>query len=285
MRGDNKITGIGSVDDALRSSGLPEVDARALLCHVLGVGHAWLIAHGRDALDSAPAAVFAALSERRRAGEPVAYLVGSREFYGLAIQVTPAVLIPRPETELLVDLALDRLSPDDGRQMPVREVLDLGTGSGCVALAIASKQQGVMVSAADVSAPALEVARGNAAALAVNVAFIESNWYDAFAGRCFDLIVANPPYINPGDPHLAAGDLRFEPAIALTPPGDGLSAIRTIVAGAPRQLKAGGWLLFEHGYDQAAQCRDLLTAAGFAHVQSWRDLAGTERVSGGQMPA
>jgi len=209
-------------------------------------------------------------------GEPIAYLVGQREFYGLTFAVTRDVLIPRPETELLVELALERL-PQNGA------VLDLGTGSGAVAVALAHGRPDAQVTAVDVSAAALALARRNAALNHVRVQFLQGDWYLALGAQDvgqFDLIVANPPYIVAGDPHLKQGDLRFEPIGALTDHGDGLSALRTIVAGAPARLKSGGWLLMEHGYDQAAAVRELLTAQGFCEVQSWRDLAGIERVSG-----
>jgi release factor glutamine methyltransferase len=262
---------------------LPEPDAGILLGHVLGAGRAWLIAHAGDPLSLANQSAFAALCARRLQGEPVAYLVGAREFYGLSIKVSPAVLIPRPETELLVDLALERLSASETPE--TKQVLDLGTGSGCVALAIAANRPGVKVTAAELSAPALAIAQDNAKSLGLSVNWIESDWYAALESWRFDLIVANPPYIESGDPHLALGDLRFEPSTALTSaaagPKDGLAAIRAIVAGAPAHLLAGGWLLLEHGYDQAARCRELLATAGLEKVQSWRDLAGIERVSGG----
>jgi release factor glutamine methyltransferase len=216
--------------------------------------------------------------ERRAAGEPIAYLTGACEFYGLEFRVTPAVLIPRPETELLVDLALERL-PAAGRA----RVLDLGTGSGCIAVTLAHLRPQLEVWAADVSPAALEVARDNARRLLAPVRFRRSDWLAGQAGERFDLILANPPYVAAHDPHLSQGDLRFEPACALVAGEDGLDDIRRIVAAAPAHLAPGGWLLFEHGYDQARRCRALLAAAGFARVASWRDLAGIERVSGGCM--
>jgi release factor glutamine methyltransferase len=269
------MVSILSVAAALSASGLPGNESRILLRHVLSVDQAWLIAHDADTLNPEQAAAFAGLCKRRRDGEPVAYLVGSREFYGLSIRVTPAVLIPRPETELLVDLALARLAGDGS------SVLDLGTGSGAVALAIALNRPTARIAATEVSVAALAVARANGDALGATVEWLESDWYAALEHRRFDLIVSNPPYIAQDDPHLVIGDLRFEPPLALTPAGDGLAAIRKIVAGAPAHLESGGRLLFEHGYDHAEQCRALLAAAGFSEVQSWRDLAGIERVSGG----
>jgi release factor glutamine methyltransferase len=202
--------------------------------------------------------------------------VGEREFYGHLFKVTPAVLIPRPETELLVELATAR--------HPQR-VLDLGTGSGCVAISVALAQRSAAVSAVDQSAAALAVARDNAVRLdARNVVFHAGNWFDAVPGQHFDVIVANPPYVAADDSHLARGDLRHEPRAALAAGADGLVHIRSIVAGARAHLPAGGWLLFEHGYDQAPRCRELLGRAGFSDVQSWRDVAGIERVSGGCAP-
>lgn len=270
-----------SIAAAIRESGLPDLEARVLLCHVLGVERAWLIAHANEELGAEAIAPFRALSERRRQGEPIAYIVGKREFYGLSIGVTPAVLIPRPETELLVERALAKLSKDAAAKSS--RVLDLGTGSGCVALAIASTRPDVMVYAADISTAALAVARGNAAALCLNVQWIESDWYTSLRGLRFDLIVANPPYIACGDRHLGEGDLRFEPAGALTDGGDGWGAVDAIISGAKEHLEPGGSLLFEHGYDQAPGARSRLERAGFLEVQSWRDLAGIERVSGGRI--
>lgn len=216
--------------------------------------------------------------ERRAAGEPIAYLTGACEFYGLEFRVTPSVLIPRPETELLVDLVLERL-PGAGRA----RVLDLGTGSGCIAVTLAHLRPRLEVWAADASPAALEVARDNARRLDATVRLLRSDWLAALAGERFDLILANPPYVAAGDPHLSQGDLRFEPASALVAGEDGLNDIRRIVAAAPAHLVPGGWLLFEHGYDQGQRCRTLLAQAGFARVASWRDLAGIERVSGGCM--
>jgi release factor glutamine methyltransferase len=265
-----------SVSALLRASGLPDLEARILLGHVLGVDRAWLIAHAGETIAGESVGAFRVLCTRRLGGEPVAYLVGKREFYGLPIGVTPAVLIPRPETELLVELALERMPKDT-----IKNVLDLGTGSGCVALAIANERPRATVTATDNSPAALEVARANAGALGLVITLFESDWYTTLGERRFDLIVSNPPYIASGDPHLREGDLRFEPAAALTDGADGFAAINNIVKDAPKHLVAGGWLLFEHGYDQAEVARVRLQAAGFAEVQSWRDLAGIERVSGG----
>lgn len=251
-------------------------EARLLLAWLLGRNRAWLEAHRDDALDEALARQFAALAARRAAGEPVAYIVGRREFYGREFEVTPAVLIPRPETELLVELALAKV----GGAAP--RILDLGAGSGCVAITLALETKG-QVSAVDLSAEALAVARGNAARLGATVDFLQSDWFAAVTGQ-FDLIVGNPPYIAEGDVHLAEGDLRFEPALALACGPDGLAAIRRIVAAAPRFLAPGGWLLFEHGYDQAEAVRALLAAGSFRDIEQHRDLAGIVRVSGGRLP-
>lgn len=255
---------------------LDPVDNRILLCHALGLTRVGLITQSARELSADEAAQLSELIARRLNGEPVAYIIGQREFYGLPFEVDPAVLIPRPETELLVELALERL-PRQGR------VLDMGTGSGAIAVALAHTRPDASVSALDVSAAALAVARRNAAANAANVRFLASDWYDALKGQQFELIVSNPPYIAAGDSHLAQGDLRFEPAGALTDHADGLSALRRIVAGAAPHLVPQGWLLMEHGYDQSAAVRALLAAAGFEQVQSWPDLAGIERVSGARL--
>lgn len=256
---------------------LDAVDNRILVCHALSLNRVGLITQSERMLTEAEAARLSDLIERRLRGEPVAYIIGQREFYGLAFEVSDAVLIPRPETELLVELALERLPPR-GR------VLDMGTGSGAIAVALAHSRPDAAVSALDVSPAALAVAQRNAAANQAPVRFLHSSWYAALdGGERFELIVSNPPYIASGDRHLSEGDLRFEPVGALTDHADGLSALRTIIAGAPRHLLGQGWLLMEHGYDQAAAVRGLLAAAGYLEVQSWQDLAGIERVSGGRL--
>jgi release factor glutamine methyltransferase len=255
---------------------LDALENRILACHALDITRIGLITQSERLLSAPEAAALAALVERRLAGEPIAYIVGKREFYGLDFAVNEAVLIPRPDTELLVELALERL-PARGR------MLDMGTGSGAIAVAVAHTRPDAGVSALDVSAAALAVARANAAANRAAVRFMQSDWFDALGTESFDLIVSNPPYIADGDVHLGQGDLRFEPAGALTDHADGLSALRTIVAGAPQHLAGAGWLLMEHGYDQAAQVRALLAAGGYTEVQSWRDLAGIERVSGARV--
>ncbi|MFD2273787.1 peptide chain release factor N(5)-glutamine methyltransferase [Undibacterium arcticum] len=265
---------------AQQNSPLSPLETRILLSHALGLTRIQLITQSERVLDALEAARLSELFGRRLMGEPIAYLVGQREFYGLPFEVTRDVLIPRPETELLVELALQRL-PENG------SVLDLGTGSGAVAIAIAHSRPDAQVTAVDVSDAALAVARRNAQTNAVRVDFLQGDWYQALGAQDgrqrnyqFSLIVANPPYIVAGDPHLKQGDLRFEPLGALTDHGDGLAALRSIVAGAAPRLKSGGWLLMEHGYDQAASVRELLIAQGFGAVQSWRDLADIERVSG-----
>jgi release factor glutamine methyltransferase len=252
---------------------LEPLENRILLCHALGLCRVGLITQSERCLTQDEAVRLNGLIARRVNGEPIAYITGRREFFGLPFEVSPAVLIPRPETELLVELALARL-PRPGR------LLDLGTGSGAVAVAIAHGRPDAAVTALDVSVEALAVARDNAAANGVTVSFVQSHWYDALPAQRFDVIAANPPYIAGGDSHLAQGDLRFEPLAALTDHGDGLSALASIVAGAGRFLAPGGWLLMEHGYDQAAAVRALLGRHGLGEVQSWCDLAGIERVSG-----
>lgn len=274
-----------TADSLLRASPLPALEARVLLMHVLGWRRTQLITRGDEALDSAQVESYRALETRRAAGEPIAQLVGAREFFGLDFDVTPDVLIPRPETELLVETALAAL---EGMTQP--RVLDLGTGSGAIAVAIASARPDARVHAVDRSQAALAVAARNAQKLldakrpGGAPAFIAGSWYDALdAALRFDVIVSNPPYIANGDPHLDQGDLRFEPRGALTDEADGLDALRAIVAGAHAHLAPGGVLWMEHGYDQAAAVRALLESAGFAEVRSERDLAGIERISGGRL--
>jgi release factor glutamine methyltransferase len=256
---------------------LDALENRILLCHALSLTRVGLITQSERQLTEDEAAALAVLVDRRLRGEPIAYLVGKREFFGLDFRVTDAVLIPRPDTELLVELALERL-PQGGH------ALDMGTGSGAIAVAIAHTRPDAQVTALDVSAAALEVAQSNAQANGAAVRFLQSDWYGALQGEVFHLIASNPPYIADGDSHLSQGDLRFEPTGALTDRADGLSALRTIIAGAPAHLVPRGWLLMEHGYDQAAAVRQLLSAQGYTEVQSWRDLAGIERASGGRAP-
>ena len=256
-------------------------EASLLLGHVLGRDATWLIAHDDAPVPAQEAARFAELVARRVAGEPVAYLVGRRGFWTLDLAVTPDTLVPRPETELLVEQALARL--DASR--PLR-VADLGTGSGAIALAIASERPRVSVVATDRSLAALEVARRNAAShgLDARVEFRAGDWFAPLAGERFDMVASNPPYIAEGDPHLEQGDLRHEPATALSSGADGLDAIRVIIADAPAHLVPGGWLLLEHGYDQGPAVRALLAAAGFEAVATAVDLEGRDRVGLGRLP-
>lgn len=256
------------------------LEARVLLRHVLRRDEAFLIAHCDDELTAAQSADFGRFIARRAAGEPVAYLTGSREFYGREFAVTPAVLIPRPDTELLIELALQRLTSGGGR------VLDLGTGSGCIGVTIAAERPQAQVTLVDASADALDIARMNAHRHAMaNTTLLRSDWFAALAGAQYELIVSNPPYIAAGDAHLHEGDLRFEPQSALAAGADGLADIRRIVTEAPSHLVEGGWLLCEHGHDQADACTALLQQAGFSEVFSARDLAGIRRVSGGRRQA
>jgi release factor glutamine methyltransferase len=255
------------------------LEARVLAAQAWQVDRAWLIAHGSDPLNDAQAAQFQALLSRRLAGEPVAYLIGTREFYGRPFRVSPDVLIPRPDTELLVELALARIPPDQAV-----EVLDLGTGSGCIAITLALERPHAQVTAVDRSAAALAIAHRNAGILGARVDFLSSDWFNALSGRRFDLIVGNPPYIAAADPHLANGDVRFEPLTALASGVDGLDDLRSLSAAARAHLKPGGVLLLEHGYDQAEAVQSLLRQRGFRNVRSWADLAGILRVSGGEWP-
>lgn len=255
---------------------IPAGEARMLLGYLLGRNTAWLEAHRDDALEEPAVSRFEAWVERREAGEPVAYLFGQREFYGRDFSVSPAVLIPRPETELLVEWALQKMA-----NLPRPRILDLGTGSGCLAISLALECPAASVTAVDASAAALAVAGQNARSLGAAVCFVESDWYAALDSERFDLIVANPPYIAPNDPHLSQGDLRFEPASALAAADNGLADLRRIVAGAPDHLAPGGWLLCEHGYDQAEAMAHMLAGADFRSLEQHRDLAGIVRVSGG----
>ena len=271
-----------TVDAALaraRAAGLDRLDAQLLLAAVLGRDRSWLMAHGDDALAPDQAAQFDTLAARRSAGEPVAYLLGRQEFHGLTLQVSPAVLVPRPDTETLVDWALELLGTElaaAGRP----QVLDLGTGSGAIALAIKHRCPRAVLTAVDTSADALAVAESNARALGLPIALLPGHWWTPVAGRRFELIVSNPPYIAGDDHHLDA--LHHEPRLALTPGGDGLDSLREIVAGASAHLHDGRWLLLEHGHDQAGAVRALLAAAGLQDVSTRRDLGGNDRCTGGR---
>jgi release factor glutamine methyltransferase len=260
---------------AASTLGLERLDAQLLLLHALGRGpseRAWLLAHDSDALPEPSRVAFTVACERRAGGEPVAYIVGHKEFFGLDLQVDSRVLVPRPDTETLVEWALEVA----GHRA---QVIDLGTGSGAIALAIKNQLPGASVEAVDASADALHVASVNAKRLGLEVEFRQASWLSGSAAR-YDLIVSNPPYVASIDPHLAA--LKHEPLEALASGPDGLSDIRTIVAQAAGRLRRGGWLLLEHGWDQAPAVRSLLESAGFGVVASRRDLAGIERCSGGQ---
>ena len=262
------------------------VDAQAIFTHLLGVDRAYLVANPMRMLTESEDARVDMLVARRSMGHPVAYLLGTREFYSRDFRVGPEVLIPRPETETLVEAALSRLPgrPAGAAARGPISVLDLGTGSGAIAITLACERPDLAVAATEASSAALGIARANAATHGVPVELLEGRWYAPVAGRRFDLVVSNPPYVAEGDPHLGKGDLRFEPADALTDGSpDGLASIRAIVAGAPEHLNPGGWLLLEHGYDQAEAVRALLDAAGLANLVSISDLAGIPRVAGGKL--
>lgn len=262
-------------------SRIDPAEADLLLADALGRSRIWLLAHADDEIPAEDAARFLAWVDRRAAGEPVAYLTGSRGFWTLDLAVTPATLVPRPETELLVELALARIPADAEAR-----IADLGTGSGAIALAIAKERPHARIVATDASADALDVARGNARRNAVaNVEFRHGDWCAPLAGESFDLIACNPPYIALGDPHLGQGDLRFEPPSALASGEDGLDAIRAIARQAPAHLRADGWLLFEHGREQAGAVRALLRDAGFADIATERDLEQRDRVTLGRIGA
>ncbi|MGI9045292.1 MAG: peptide chain release factor N(5)-glutamine methyltransferase [Burkholderiales bacterium] len=286
----NAVPANTAVGDALKCANkrVAPIDARLLMQRVLRRSHAQLIAHPEYLLTVTELAEFELLLRRREAGEPVAYLIGEREFFGLSFTVTPDVLIPRPETELLVELALLHL-PEDAP----RSVLDLGTGSGAIAITLAARRPLLDLVATDESADALRVAASNARRLLPStptlalprrgeIRFLESEWFSELGSLRFDLIIANPPYVAANDPHLEQGDVRFEPRSALIGGGDGLRCIRHIVAHAREYLKPGGWLLFEHGYDQADACCALLQAAAYVDILSRRDLAGIPRLAGGR---
>lgn len=271
---------------SLVAAGSPSarLDAEVLLCHVLGVERTWLYTWGDRDADGEATGRFRALLARRLAGEPVAYLTGEREFWGLTLATDPSTLIPRPDTETLVEAALALATTSGGR------LLDLGTGSGAIALAFASERPGWRVLGLDIRPEAVSLARQNAARHALaNAVFDESDWFAALAGQGedarFDLVVSNPPYIAADDPHLAEGDVRFEPRSALVAGGEGLADLRHLVAAAREHLLPGGWLLLEHGWGQAEAVREALLAAGYAEVESRRDLAGHERASLGRQPA
>jgi len=255
-----------------------KLEARLLLEHILNVNQAWLITHADDTINAEDNQQFQALLARRLSGEPIAYILGEREFYGLTFKTSPDTLIPRPDTETLVETALSKIeatSADD--------ILDLGTGTGAVALSIAKHRPAATVTAVDSSEGALTVAQENAKVLDItNTHFLKSDWFAGLENKTFSLIVSNPPYIEDDDPHLSQGDLRFEPRTALASGTDGLDDIRQIIAQAPAHLKISGWLMFEHGYQQAEAVSTLLKNAGFSAIETIQDLGGNDRVTIGQ---
>ncbi|MES2356224.1 MAG: peptide chain release factor N(5)-glutamine methyltransferase [Pseudomonadota bacterium] len=286
-----------TIAQALRNArtSIDAVDARVLLRHALGVTNEYLATHTEQPLSPEQIHLFQTLVESRQQGEPVAYLTGTREFYGLELKVTPAVLIPRPETELLVELALERIPENQPST-----ALDLGTGSGAIAIALAHYRRIARITATDASNAALTIAAENIEKLLTSdgstdssllknfgdaspIELLWSDWYTALQSRQFDIIVSNPPYIATMDSHLSEGDVRFEPQTALTSGPDGLNALRHIIYHAPAYLHTGGWLLCEHGYDQAERVQALFTEVGFTKVFSAQDLAGIPRATGGQL--
>jgi release factor glutamine methyltransferase len=270
---------VAQLVQSAQALGLERLDAQLLVLHTLGRpahDRTWLLAHDADAATPEQQATLAACARRRAAGEPLAYITGHKEFFGLDLGVSPSVLVPRPDTETLVEWAL-ALPPTSA---PHPAVLDLGTGSGAIALALKAARPAWQVSALDFSTDALAVARANAQRLGLAVHFLQGSWLQGVAGK-FDTIVSNPPYIATDDAHLAA--LTHEPLQALASGPDGLDDLRAIITQAPARLHTGGWLLLEHGYDQAQAVRGLLTQAGFVEVQSRQDLAGIERCSGGRI--
>lgn len=251
------------------------LEAQLLLQDLLQVNRAWLISHANDALQTNIYAEFQGLLQRRIAGEPIAYILGYREFYGLKLKVSPATLIPRPDTETLVEAALEKTPRES-----MYSILDLGTGTGAIALAIAQLRPQTKVTAVDASVDALNIANENARNLNItNVSFKQSDWFSALTGDKFDVIVSNPPYIEAHDAHLKQGDLRFEPLSALASGSDGLDDIRRIIQTAPQYLNEEGWLLLEHGYNQADAVAKLMNEAGFKQVQHRCDLANIQRVT------
>lgn len=271
-----------TVGDAMRharQAGVDRLDAQLLLGALLNQPRSWLMIHDEATLTTEQARQFQDWVARRAQDVPLAYLLGQKEFHGLMLQVNEHTLVPRPDTETLVDWALELLAATPQTRP---EVIDLGTGSGAIALAIKHRYPAATVEALDLSAGALQAAQANAQRLGLDVRFHQGDWWTPLAGRRFDLIVSNPPYIAGNDPHLAA--LRHEPLQALTPGGDGLSALQTLVEGAPAHLRPGGWLLLEHGFDQSDAVTQALRAAGFEAVECRRDLGAQPRVSGGRWP-
>lgn len=264
--------------EALRaSSPTPRLDAEVLAMHVSGLTRTQLVTRGDRALPATQDAHLAALVERRQRGEPVAYLTGEREFWSMTLKVSPATLIPRPETERLVERALVRIAPDVETR-----AIDVGTGSGAIALALAVERPRARIVAIDLSAPALAVASENARRLGLAVAFCQADWLAAIAPASADAIVSNPPYVRNDDPHLHQGDVRFEPQTALRGGPDGLDPIRRLAGAARSVLRPGGWLLLEHGYDQGAAVAAILRSCGYTEVRTYADDAGRDRVTEGR---
>ena len=256
-----------------------KLEAQLLLQHALNVNRAWLIAHEHENLPPSIHAAYRAMLERRLNSEPIAYILGYREFYGLNLKVTADTLIPRPDTETLVEAALAKTSYQEKSQ-----ILDLGTGTGAIALAIAKHRPQAHITAVDTSENALKISQENAQNLHIsNVQFMLSNWFDALKNQRFDVIVSNPPYIEANDMHLMQGDLRFEPISALASGEDGLDAIRAIISQAPQHLNPHGWLMLEHGYNQASKVAALLEQAGFSDISNAKDLSGIDRVTIGRL--
>jgi len=268
------LPSVAAVLDEARGVGVSPLDARLLLAHLLGCSRTHLTAHDDRLLTAEELEAWRIQVTRRVDGHPVAYLLGEKEFYGLVFEVSPDVLVPRPETELLVDWAISLLSARPGQP----SLLDLGTGSGAIAVAVMAQCPNARVSASDASSAALALARRNAERLGARIHFVEGSWWVPFHGQRFEVVVANPPYIALDDPHLPA--LRHEPTLALSPGGDGLGALREIVAGAPAHLAPGGWLVVEHGYDQAGSVAALLERAGLTDIECRHDLAGQPRATG-----
>ena len=257
---------------------IARLEARVLGAHAWNVAPTWLIAHDRDPLTPQQYADFESLLKKRLNGEPIAYITGWREFYGRPFRVTPDVLIPRPETELLVDLVLAQIPSDQ-----TVEILELGTGSGCIAISLALARPHALITAVDNNAAAIVVAQHNAMELSATVNFLKSDWFSALPERKFDVIVSNPPYVAMDDTHLLEGDVRFEPVGALSSGINGLDDLHYIITHAPSFLKPQGSLLLEHGYDQGRDTRILLQEEGYFAIHTWQDLSKMDRVSGGKL--
>lgn len=271
----NSIETGPTIDSLLLGSGLPRTEAALLLGALLGRERAYLIAHGDDAIDPFSTGRAEDWFARRRSGEPIAYITAEREFYGISLRVSPDVMIPRPETERLVELALERAGSS-------ARVLELGTGSGAIAVALARERPDLGITATDISESALTIARENAERLGADIAFVRSDWFDELGPEQFDLIVSNPPYVRAGDEHLQLGDVRFEPRLALVSGESGLDCVEAIAVLARARLRAGGWLLLEHGYDQGDRCAKSFERLGYLDVEDFEDLAGVPRVCAGR---